>query len=134
MANTVQITKTLDGDRGIVFHVFIQSDGVTGDLSDVVLIDPTTLVPPTDSSPSLTIEELWYDLSGFNAVLSFDDLVEGTPVWALSQGNHSHVELRTIGGLKDRSSQDGNGNLQITTYGLQSVGDAGVIVIKARKD
>ena len=44
MANAVTITKILDGARSAVFHVFIKSDGASGELVDQVLIDPVLCI------------------------------------------------------------------------------------------
>ena len=136
MANTVTVTKLLDGARSAVFHIYIKSDGLTGELTDQVLIDPATdLNPVLNAVPSLTIDQLWYDLSGFDARLEFDYLVEDTAVWTLSAGNGVHMDFSQFGGLKDRSNiLDGTGKLMITTNGLLSAGDNGTIIIKVRKD
>jgi hypothetical protein len=136
MANMVSITKLLDGPRSAVFHVFIQSDGASGDLTDQVLIDPATSFDPAQAPvPGITIEELWYDLSGFAAVLEFDYLLQDTPVWVLSEGHGDHMDFMCFGGLKDRSpALDGTGKLTITTNGLNTAGDRGSLVIKVRKD
>ncbi len=133
--NTVAITKIIDGARNAVFHIYIKSDGASGDLTDEVLIDPTSdLNPWMDSSPSLTIDQLWYDLSGFDARLEFDYLIDDTAAWVLSGGNGVHMDFGSFGGLKDRSGTlDGTGKLMITTSGLAD-GDCGTIVIKVRKD
>lgn len=136
MANTISITKILDGPRSAVFHVFIKSDGASGELTDQVLIDPATdLDPILGARPSLTIEQLWYDLSGFDARLEFDYLINDTPVWTLSAGNGVHMDFSHFGGLKDRSNVlDGTGKLMLTTNYLDAAGDNGTIIIKVRKD
>lgn len=132
----VTITKILDGTRSAVFHVYLVSDGISGDLTDEVLIDPTTdFDPELTSVPTLTIEQIWYDLTGFDARLEFDYLASDTGVWAMSGGQASHVDFCHFGGLKDRSNElDGTGKLKLTTRGFASTDDAGTIVIKVRKD
>ena len=136
MANTISITKILDGARLAVFHVFIKSDGASGDLVDQVLIDPTEdLDPALGARPTMTIEQLWYDLSGFDARLEFDYLTDDTAAWTLSGGNGVHMDFCHFGGLKDRSDAlDGTGKLMLTTNGLTAAGDNGTIIIKVRKD
>ena len=136
MANSVLITKLLDGPRSAIFHIFIESDGASGDMTDQVLIDPTTSFDPAlDSTPTITIDSLWYDLSGFDAKLEFDYLLSDTPVWTLSAGNGVHMDFNCFGGLKDRSNAlDGTGKLTITTNGLSALGDNGTLIIKVRKD
>lgn len=134
MANRVVITKIIDGPRDAVFHVYLQSDGASGDETDYVLVDPETdLVPSPGGKPSLSITELSYDLSGFSAELSFDYLLNDTPVWSLSS-NHC-FDFRSFGGLKDRSGAlDGTGKLLLTTSGFSSTEDRGTIIIKLKKN
>jgi hypothetical protein len=129
----VAITKILDGGRNAVFHVSITGDA-SGDLSDEILIDPATSFDPAmERKPVLSIDALWYDLSGFSAKLEFDYLASDTPVWSMSAGQPGYVDFSCFGGLKDRSNAlDGLGKLKISTTGL-GAGDIGTIVIKARK-
>ena len=55
MANTVQVTQVMDGSR-IVLHVWLQSDGASGDLNNYVLIDPTKdITPPMLPGRDLTM-------------------------------------------------------------------------------
>jgi hypothetical protein len=57
----IAITKLNDGPRNAVFHVAIAGDG-SGDLSDEVIIDPTTSFDPAlPASPGITVNELQYD-------------------------------------------------------------------------
>ena len=136
MSNTVTITKILDGARSAVFHVFIKSDGASGDLTDHVLIDPAVDFDPAMSQkPVMTIEQLWYDLSGFDARLEFDYLTDDTAAWTLSGGNGVHMDFCHFGGLKDRSNVlDGTGKLMLSTNGMTAASDNGTIIIKVRKD
>jgi len=136
MANTATVTKLMEGDRNAVFHVFLASDGSSGELEKFVLIDPAAdLDPILQVSPILTIDKIWYDLIGFNARLDFDYLIEETGILALSGGNANYADFSLFGGLKDRSSSfDGTGKLLLTTNGLLSEGDCGSIVIKVRKN
>jgi hypothetical protein len=128
----IAITKLQDGARNVVLHVHIT--GEAGELSDVVVLDPGELDPSLPNRPTLTIDQLWYDISGFSATLLFDHMSDGVPAWTLSEGNASHVDFCCIGGLKDRSPEmDGTGKLLITTVGL-GVGDSGTVVLKLRKD
>ena len=128
------VTRLHDGPRNAVYHVSIVGDGL-GDLTDEVIIDPTTFVPPGQAAPSLSMGRLWHDLNGFDAYLEFDYLGTDTPVWSMSQGPGpgEGVDLSAIGGLKDRSGAlDGSGKLVLTTRGL-GADDRGTIVILATK-
>ncbi len=136
MANTANITKLNDGMRNAVFHVFIQGDGVTGDMNDLVIVDPSKdLDPILGKRPCLTITELWYSFSGFDAKLEFAYLTDDNGVWSLAPGNGNHLCFDSFGGIKDRSNPlDGTGKLMLTTIGLLSASSCGTLIIKVRKD
>ena len=123
------ITKILDGSRSAVFHISLSGNA---DLNDEVLIDPAVDFG-MEPGPSLTVEQIWYDLIGFDARLEFDYLLSDTPIWTMSGGQYAHVDFCHFGGLKDRSDMDGRGKIKITTSGL-AIGDYGTIIIKVRKD
>lgn len=133
MAQAV-ITKIIDGERNAVFHVFFEGDGL-GELVDFVLIDPaTSFGVDLPSEPTLTVEKLMYDLSGFNAKLEFDYLATDTPVWSLSGGSGTELDFCKYTGIKDRSEAlDGSGKLTITTSGL-GLGDFGSLIVQVRKN
>lgn len=135
MAHTVSVTKLMDGQRNAAFHIFIKSDGASADLTDYVVIDPALSFDPNlANNPAMTVEEIYYDLAGFDAYLEFDYMLSDTPLWAMSGGQYAEAEFDCVGGLKDRSNElDGTGKLQITTSGL-TAGKFGSIIIKVRKD
>jgi hypothetical protein len=130
----IAITKFMDGPRNAVFHIAFEGDG-SGDLADVVLVDPATSFDPAlPASPGLTIDRLMYDLTGFDAKLEFDYLVSDTFVWSLTGDQYADVDLSQFGGIKDRSPVlDGRGKLKITTRGL-GANETGVLIVKLRKD
>lgn len=130
MANTVTITKLVDGPRSAVFHVYIKGDG-SGELTDQVLIDPATDLSPTDTA--LTVEEIWYDCVGFDSMLEFDATAD-TPIWKIPAASSSnYIDFRSFGGIKDRSGAGATGKIQITTAGLGAATDEGTIIIKVRR-
>lgn len=132
MPNTIAITKTNDGDRNVIVQVFLRADG-SGDEDGYVVIDPRDdLSPSRPQKPTFAIQEIWYDLDGFNMALSFDGLTEA-PVWTLSQGASNHLRFDRFGGLVDRSGVDGNGKLLLSTVGFDTEGKQGSIVLKLRK-
>lgn len=135
MSHTVTVTKLMDGPRNAAFHVFIKSDGESADLTDYVLIDPAySFDPALNQKPTITVDEIYYDLVGFSAFIDFDYLLSDTPLWAMSGGQFSEAEFGCVGGLKDRSNPlDGTGKLQISTDGL-AAGKFGSMIIKIRKD
>lgn len=128
------VTKILDGQKNAVFHVSVLGDG-SGDVTDEVVIDPANdFDPALNAKPAMTIEKLWYDLSGFNARLEFDYLVSDTPVWSMSGDQAVQLDFGCFGGIKDRSNVlDGSGKLMLTTSGLGS-SDFGTLIVHVRKD
>lgn len=131
MANTVTITKINEGPRNIAVHVYIKSDGASGDLVDEVLIDPVDF--GLEASHRFAIEDINYNFSGFDALIEFDTgLIDDKMIWVLGEQN-SIADFCNIGGLVDRSGLDGSGKLQITTTGLAAATDQGSIIIRVRK-
>jgi len=134
MAHKITITKLMDGPKNGVFHIFIESDGVSPDLIDYVLIDPAESFSPSfPNKPLITVESISYDLTGFDSYLDFDYLISDTKLWSMSGGQSAMVDFGYLGGLKDRSNAlDGTGKLQLTTSGL-TAGKFGSIIIRVKK-
>lgn len=128
----ISITQLHDGPRNAVYHIAVAGDGL-GDLVDQTIIDPAAFDPPLPSAPSMKIDQVWYDLSGFDAWLEFDYLASDTPVWTMSSGQAVALDFRCFGGLSDRSLVlDGSGRLLLSTSGLDN-GDRGTIIVSAKK-
>src|SRR3990167_2793773 len=130
MANTVNKTVLEQGSRYVLLHVYLASDGVTGELVDEVLIDTSDLIPEMGAE-SLVIDEVWHELAGFNATLEFDSIVDD-PVWTLTPSGKHH-DFSKFGGLKDRSGFDSTGRLLLSTTGFDSTADQGAFVLRLRK-
>lgn len=134
MANKVVITKLLDGPKHATFHVYLESDGASGEITDLVIADPTQLVPAQSAQPHLTVEKILPSLSGFSVRVEFDSLAD-TPIWVLTEHNSDVVSFDCFGGLKDRSNPlDGSGKLLISTVGFTTAGDMGSMFFHVRKD
>lgn len=131
MANTVTVRTLIDGRRHTVVHVHMKSDGVSGELDDFIVVDVSTLNPVP---VNLTVEEIWYDLVGFDARLDFDSTLSDKVVWKLSSGKENHQDFRSFGGVKDNVASGGTGDVQMTTDGFTGLSDEGTIIIKVRKD
>jgi hypothetical protein len=129
----IAVTKILDGPRNAVFHVSIVGDAV-GDLTDETIIDPATSFDPAyPAKPGMSIDGLWYDLTGFDAWIEFDYLVSDTPAWSMSGGQAVNLDFCPFGGIKDRSNaMDGTGKLTVSTNGL-AAGDRGTFIVKIHK-
>ena len=135
MANTVKVTKIGEGPNHAVFHVFLRSDGASGNLSYVAIVDPAVnLLPVLGHTPTLTIMEIWYELLNFGLRMDFGSITP-TPVWTLGDATSNHVCFDKFGGLKDRSPPlDGNGQLLISTSGFTTTAAQGSFVVRLRKD
>ena len=132
MANTVTLTKLLDGPRHLIYHLYLESDGASGDLVDQVLVDPATI--GLGEKQFFTLEDITWGFAGFNAALKFEILVEDTLIWVLPEGSGNYVDFKKYGGLKDRSNtNDGSGKLLLDTTGLTALGDAGSMILRVRK-
>ena len=133
MANTVTVTKLLDGPRNVIHHVYIKSDGTSGDLDSVVIVDPVVLGMTGEAV--FTLDDVTWGFNGFSASLMFDVFPgDDTLIWVLPVNAGNYVDFKKYGGLRDRSnSLDGTGKLLLSTTGLQDVGDEGSLVIKLRK-
>lgn len=132
MPHTVKIIKELDAARHVILRIYIKGDGLSADLSGVTVIDPTTMTPPMPAKAFGTIEEIWYDLDGFNIRLDYDDVVD-PPAWTISQGAGNYIDFRRVGGVSDRSGLDGTGKLLLSTIGLDTAEKQGSLIIKMRK-
>jgi hypothetical protein len=137
MAHTVQITKTQDGQSTSLFHIYLESDGVSPELTNFVVIDPSTFaVPPSSEVDSLKIEQAWYELSGMTIRLKFGASVPSNEfnIWGLTPGVSSYHDWRPFGGIQDRTNPNtSNGTVVIYTRGLVTSGSFATIVLKVRK-
>lgn len=132
MANTVTVTTLLEGPRNLVLHVYLKSDGVSGDLSNEVIADPANHEFLSDSR-YFTLEDVTYGFNGFSANLEFEYLMDNTLIWVLPPGSGNYVDFKKFGGLADRSDVDGTGKLLLNTTGLMDEGDEGSLIIKLKK-
>ena len=132
MANRVDITKLLDGPRHLIYHVYLQSDGASGDLDSFVIIDPANV--NMGDQTVFTIEDVTWGFNGFSANLHFEILVDDTLIWVLPPSTGNYVDFKKYGGLKDRSDPlNATGKIFISTTGFVDAGDEGSLVIKVRK-
>jgi len=132
MAHKITVTNILPGEHRSQFHVFLLSDGVSGELSDYVLIDPVADLG-INSIGRPAIEMITYNFAGFDARVEFDSgLVDDNMIWVLPQVGDNHIDFNPWGGLKDKSGIDGTGNLQITTTGFGAADSQGSILLMVR--
>ena len=132
MANRIEVQRLLGGSKNLIYHVYIQSDGASGDVVDYVLIDPSTEGDMGDHT-NFTIEDVTSSLNGFAAKVYFEFLVDHTLIWVLSAGGN-YADFKKYGGLKDRGEPaDATGRVLLSTMGLADPGDEGSFVISLRK-
>jgi len=131
MANTVTLRTLIDGPKTAIIHVYLNSDGASGELADQVVVDASALIPVPSK---VTIEEVWWDFVGFDGLLEFDATAD-TPAWKLPAGSgQGHRKFYLFGGIKDNSGAGSTGDVLLTTNGFTAAGDEGTMIIKVRKD
>jgi hypothetical protein len=138
-----RIVKTVisDGPSKAILSVYLESDGVDGELTNYVILDPYVdlipLTPPGTPMPpgiyQMTVLQIWYSLSWFDALLTFDD-INPFPSWELTRDGSNYADFRYFGGLKDRSGIDTTGKLFLTTNGFAPIGSIGTIIIEIKKN
>ena len=128
MANTVDIQTIEDGPRNLVVRVYLASDGVTGDISNQVIVDASTLngVPDT-----LKLVHCMAQLSGFTALLKWDATTDDE-LLHLSDGQNEY-EMYDFGGIPNPKSTGYTGDVMIDTTGFTAAGDNGSIVLEFHK-
>lgn len=133
MANTVAVKLLLNGDRNAIVHVYLRSDGASGELTNQTLIDPVvTLGMPAGSRLRLCRVE--YNFAGFDAVLQYESGgVDPVWKWVMTEGTNAPINMEQYGNLVDDSSVDGTGKLQITTTGFTASTDQGSMIFKLLK-
>ncbi len=134
MSNIADVTTLLDGPRHMIFQVYLESDGYSGELVDEILLDPVDDLGLTSAS-RFTIEEILFHFAGFDATLRYDTgLTDKLNIWVLPEGAANYVNLKPFGGFKDVSGVEGTGKLMISTNGFIDTNAKGSILIKVRKD
>lgn len=132
MTNLVNVRVLENGPRNIIIAVFLKSDGATGELEDVTLVDPVALGLPVTTRFGLRYID--YNLAGFDATIQFaSGGVVPNYQWQLVEGANNPADFDWCGGLWDNSGIDGTGKLQISTVGFTSTTDSGSILIKLIK-
>lgn len=133
MANTVNVNIIENGDRNVLLHVYLKSDGVTGDLVNHVLVNPMVSLG-MGRTDRLRLARIEYNYSGFDAVLSFGS---GTSTpnykWVCTEGANAPVDFMQWGLIFDNSGLDGTENLQISTTGFMNSNDQGSMMIRLVK-
>lgn len=114
MADTVDIQVIHSGPRKYVIKFSGYSDG-TGEI-DAIKVDKSTLVGPNGQEPSkLVIEEIEWNLRGYNYLLLEWDRTADQEIAVLG-GSGGYKDYRPYGGLVDNAS-GGTGDIILTSSG-----------------
>lgn len=128
------VTRTIvnEGPTKLIIQVVIEGDNA-GDLVNYSLLDATLDFTPTiPVGTTLAIMQMWGSTSWFDVLFSFGGVVP-TKAWVFSRDSSNYHDFRGFAGLKDLSDEDPNGQLLITTSGLD-VGMVGTFVIQLKKN
>lgn len=133
MANTVKITKLVDGPRHVVVHVYLASDG-SGNEADTVLVDASAMTPSWTGKNG-TLECVWGSFAaGMDAILEWDGSTD-QPFLHLPANTDFFYDFRGIGGLPNNCTAGATGDLTITTRGFTAAAtDVGFLTLKVKKD
>lgn len=125
--------KINEGPRRAIFHFYFESDGISGELDNYLLIDPAVDFNPTpDGVLQFSITKLWYGAAVFDMVLKFN-AIEPYPVWVIVPDADSHICFDYMGGLQDYSTEQPDGKLLISTNGFAVPGSVGTLLIEVKK-
>ena len=141
MANKIIKTLLQNGSKSLIVHVYLESDGVEGELTNYVLIDPDVDYPEDLGSrnPRPVVRQVWHSFGWFDGLLSFDDLVPA-PSWLLQRDSASYSDFRYFGGIKERyedpdtkEGSDRTGKVLLTTTDFAPLGSTGTMVLEIWK-
>lgn len=128
MANTVESEIYVDGSRNTVLKIHLESDGVEGELSGVVVVDASALTPATTDMKLMKIES---QLSGFTAELLWDAT---TPIHLMEIPDYDmESDFSAFGGIINKAGAGKTGDIKITTLGFTAAGDNGHIILYLKK-
>lgn len=137
MTTTVANTIIMQGPGNFNIQLFIQSDGLDGELVNYVIFDPAVdAQPPVNpwhpQTMVVSLQQVWHSQSWFDVVLSYNAL-EPTPVWIFTRDTNPYEDFRYIGGLLDWSGAQRDGKILISTIGLAGVISTGSLVLSFKK-
>ena len=127
MANTVTKTSITDGARGGVLHLYLASDGSTGELSNTVVLDASALEGGDNIKSIVSVKS---SLVGFSATLEFDATAD-VPAVVLPAGEAD--QDFSYAPIPNTAGSGITGDVTITTAGFTASGDVGTVTIHYRK-
>lgn len=129
MANTLTRQIINDGERNAVIHVYIASDGLSGELTNSLLVDASEL---GGTFEKLSICRISGGLTGFSAILEWEAAAD-VPFLALTADEAFGFDYGCFGGLQSNAGAGANGDILITTSGFTATGDVGHITLELKK-
>lgn len=140
MANTLQITKFGETAEGnVTLHVFLGSDGVTGDFILQPLFGPADCTPPLPRQRAFVLQKASYELAEFSVTLYWDvSPGDAVPFWTFSPSTSTHQDWCWFNGIPDFSDGselglNSTGRILISTFGMTGVKNSGAFVLRLRK-
>ena len=130
MANTVQIQTIQDGPRFTVIKAYLASDGASGELTDQILFDASTLY---GAVTDCTIMKLWASTTGCSFNLEWDATTD-VPVLGFPADFVEDLCFEKFGGLPNNSGAGKTGDILLNTTGFTAVGDQITLVLLIKKD
>lgn len=140
MAHKIVKTALKKGSRSSILHVYLESDGESGELTDYELFaqqgDPdfpenNDFDPNRSPSDKMRIMRVWYASSWFDLELKFDALEKTTP-WVLNRDGAGYFDFTYFGGLPDFSDAERFGKLLVSTSGFAETGARATLVIELK--
>ena len=128
MPNTQTLTKLVDGKDVFEYHVYLKSDGSSGEISNAVLIDSSAL---EGGYPIHQIDYIAWSLAGFDVQLAFDATTD-QPLFYLPAGTE-RLDLTCKQPIMNLEGAGSTGDVLITTVGFTAATDIGHIILKGRK-
>lgn len=132
MSNTVNVNIIENGQKNVLLHIYMKSDGASVDLASYPLVTLSQL--GMRQGDRLRLSRIEYNFSGFDAVLDFNSgTIPNNFKWVMTEGANAPVDLDLWGRIFDNSGIGGNGSLEISTIGFTSSTDQGSILIRMVK-
>jgi hypothetical protein len=125
MADTVTTTTIQDGPRNVTMHFTNVSDG-TGE-SLVTKVDASAL---SGAPTKLSIQQVWYNLSGMDVDLFFVGTSD-TLGLTFSSTDSGHLDFRSFGGIPATGANP-TGDIKFSTRNA-ALGDAYSITLSLKK-
>lgn len=129
MANTVETQTILDDPRNLVVRVHLDSDGASGELSAVKIIDASTYSPAFTDCSLVGVQS---NLIGFTAELIWD-ATANVHAWVCPD-YEQRQDFSDFGGIPNNAGAGKTGDMLITTNGFTAAGDTGHIILRFKKN